>query len=157
MTPPDLQAATSSCLIAREASEMSVSPLQNSSKPPPVPDVPTVMFTPEFSPLKASAAAEVRGPTVEEPSIVMSPERSDGRRRRRCPRGGVVVAAAAGGDERANGERRRGGDQGESASTCHLVVLLSGKGGPGRADPGDRGERNPGPVRRAGDFPVTLW
>ena len=67
---------------------MSVSPLQNSSKPPPVPDVPTVMFTPEFSPWKASAAAEVRGPTVEEPSIVMSPERSD-------PAGAVPAAESS--------------------------------------------------------------
>ena len=107
---------------------MSVSPLQNSSKPPPVPDVPTVMFTPEFSPLKASAAAEVRGPTVEEPSIVMSPERSDPAAAA-VSGGGVVVAAAAGRHERSKGQCRRGDRHGDSASTCHLVVLLSVKGG----------------------------
>jgi hypothetical protein len=41
-------------LIGREASEMSVSPAQNFSKPPPVPEVPTVIFTPGFSAWKAS-------------------------------------------------------------------------------------------------------
>ena len=53
---------------------MSVSPAQKRSKPPPVPEVPTVMLTPEFSPANASAAAEVSGATVEEPSIRMSPD-----------------------------------------------------------------------------------
>jgi hypothetical protein len=42
------QADLSSSSIPREASEMSVSPLQNYSKPPPVPDSPTVIFTPGF-------------------------------------------------------------------------------------------------------------
>ena len=42
--------------IGREASEMSVSPAQNFSKPPPVPDCPTVMFTSGFSSLNRSAA-----------------------------------------------------------------------------------------------------
>ena len=46
MTPFFLQTGTSSSgLIGREASEMSVSPAQNFSNPPPVPDVPTETFT----------------------------------------------------------------------------------------------------------------
>ena len=45
-TPSFLHIGTSSSsLIGREASEMSVSPAQNFSKPPPVPDVPTVILT----------------------------------------------------------------------------------------------------------------
>src|SRR5215212_4953512 len=62
--------------MGREASEMSVSPAQNFSKPPPVPDVPTVTLTPEFSALNSSAIASVSGPTVLDPSTRMSPERS---------------------------------------------------------------------------------
>ena len=51
LIPFFLQIGTSSSgLIGREALEMSVSPLQNFSKPPPVPDVPTVTFTSGFSP-----------------------------------------------------------------------------------------------------------
>ena len=123
-TPPLLQAATSSSSIAREASEMSVSPLQNSSKPPPVPDVPTVMLTSPFSALNASAAAEVRGPTVEEPSMAMSPE-SEAASPPEVGGAGVVVVTAARGGERAHGEHRRGGDQGQTACTCHAWVLSS--------------------------------
>src|SRR3954452_16903394 len=55
---------------------MSVSPAQNFSKPPPVPDVPTVIFTFGFWPWNCSAAACAKGPTVLEPSILMLPERS---------------------------------------------------------------------------------
>jgi hypothetical protein len=44
-------------LIGREASEMSVSPAQNFSKPPPVPEMPTEILTSGFSSLKSSAAA----------------------------------------------------------------------------------------------------
>ena len=51
---------------------MSVSPAQNFSKPPPVPDSPTVILTPGFSPWKASAAAWVSGKTVLEPSIAIA-------------------------------------------------------------------------------------
>ena len=68
-------AAFSSSLIGREASDRSVSPLQNFSKPPPVPEMPTVTWTPEFAAPKASAAAVVSGPTVEEPSAEMVPDR----------------------------------------------------------------------------------
>src|SRR6185503_7597329 len=68
--------ASSSGLIGREASEMSVSPAQNFSKPPPVPDVPTVIFTFGFSPWNASWAAWAKGATVLDPSILIVPERS---------------------------------------------------------------------------------
>src|SRR5215211_4916276 len=66
--------ASSSGLIGREASETSVSPAQNFSNPPPVPEVPTEIFTFGFSPLNCSAAAWAKGPTVLEPSILMLPE-----------------------------------------------------------------------------------
>ena len=48
--------ASSSSLIGREASEMSVSPAQNFSKPPPVPEVPTEIWTSGFCPWNCSAA-----------------------------------------------------------------------------------------------------
>src|SRR5919108_265330 len=71
-----LQIAASSSSIERDASETSVSPAQNFSKPPPVPDVPTVTFTFGFWPWNSSAAAWANGPTVLEPSILMLPDRS---------------------------------------------------------------------------------
>ena len=49
LTPPASQAAISSSPIASEASLASVSPAQNFSKPPPVPEVPTVTLTSGFS------------------------------------------------------------------------------------------------------------
>ena len=52
---------------------MSVSPAQNFSKPPPVPEVPTVMRTPGLSSWKISAATVVSGPTVLEPSTRIVP------------------------------------------------------------------------------------
>ena len=58
-------------MIGRDASEMSVSPAQNFSKPPPVPDVPTVICTSGFSSWNSSAAASANGATVEEPSIAI--------------------------------------------------------------------------------------
>ena len=62
LTPFFLQTGTSSSgLIGRDASEMSVSPAQNFSKPPPVPDSPTVILTSGFSSLKSSAAAWANG------------------------------------------------------------------------------------------------
>ena len=73
-TPPFSHSGTSSSsLIGREASEMSVSPAQNFSKPPPVPDVPTVIWTSGYSSLKSSAAASANGATVDEPSIAIWP------------------------------------------------------------------------------------
>src|SRR6266545_3775774 len=72
------QAFASSDSISRDASEMSVSPAQNFSKPPPVPEVPTVTLTFGFSPLNSSAIASVSGPTVLDPSMRISPERFAG-------------------------------------------------------------------------------
>jgi hypothetical protein len=63
-------------LIGREASEMSVSPAQNFSKPPPVPEEPTVIFTFGLSSLNSSAAACAYGRTVLEPSREILPLRS---------------------------------------------------------------------------------
>ncbi len=60
--PSFSQSGTSSfSSIGREASEMSVSPAQNFSKPPPVPAAPTVMSTSGFSSLNSSAAASANG------------------------------------------------------------------------------------------------
>ena len=91
---------------------MSVSPAQNFSKPPPVPDVPTVIWTSGFSSLKSSAAACVNGATVEEPSMAILPDRSP------PPpppppdaAAGLVVAAARG-----DGQRQRRGERGAGAS-----------------------------------------
>jgi hypothetical protein len=64
---------SSSSLIGRDALEMSVSPAQNFSKPPPVPEVPTETLTPLLSRLNSSPAAAVRGSTVDEPSVTTSP------------------------------------------------------------------------------------
>ena len=62
LTPAFSQTGTSSSsLIGREASEMSVSPAQNFSKPPPVPDWPTEIFTSGLSSLNSSAAAWANG------------------------------------------------------------------------------------------------
>src|SRR5829696_5589543 len=73
-TAPCSQTGTSSSgSIGREASEMSVSPAQNFSKPPPVPEVPTVIFTSGYSSLNSSAAASANGATVDEPSIAIWP------------------------------------------------------------------------------------
>src|SRR5215210_2866769 len=75
LTPPVLQAASSSDSIVRDASLMSVSPAQNFSNPPPVPAWPTEIWTSGFSSLNCSATASVSGPTVLEPSIRIDPER----------------------------------------------------------------------------------
>ena len=61
-TPFSSQTGTSSSsLIGREASEMSVAPVQNTSKPPPVPDWPTVTWIEEPSAVMSSCAAVVIG------------------------------------------------------------------------------------------------
>jgi hypothetical protein len=54
---------------------MSVSPAQKRSNPPPVPEIPTVTWTPEFCASNCSAPAVTRGPTVLEPSTSIRPER----------------------------------------------------------------------------------
>src|SRR5215207_2756291 len=71
------QAAVSSASIPRDASEMSVSPAQNFSNPPPVPEVPTVTRTPEFCSWNSSAAASLSGATVLEPSMLIVPDSWD--------------------------------------------------------------------------------
>ena len=67
-TPFSAQSASSSSLIGREAFDTSVSPRQKRSNPPPVPDVPTVIFTPGSALRKRSAARLMSGATVLEPS-----------------------------------------------------------------------------------------
>ncbi len=66
------QIAVSSSSIAREAFEMSVSSAQKRSKPPPVPEIPTVTSPPPAA-FQSSAALVVKGPTVLEPSAVITP------------------------------------------------------------------------------------
>ena len=56
-----VHSSTSVGLIGREASEMSVSPAQNFLKPPPVPEMPTVIFTSRFFFWNSSATASVIG------------------------------------------------------------------------------------------------
>src|SRR5918999_2955219 len=68
------QAAFSSSSIGRDASEMSVSPLQNFSNPPPVPDVPTGTWTRPCSSWNSSEATVVNGATVLDPSILIVPD-----------------------------------------------------------------------------------
>ena len=71
---------------------MSISPLQKSSKPSPVPGPSTLIATSGFVSLKISATTDEIGSTVEEPEIVIDPVRVSvaGRarvasvRRRRC-------------------------------------------------------------------------
>jgi hypothetical protein len=55
---------------------MSISPAQNFSKPPLVPEAPTVTLTSGFSSLKSSVPASANGWTVLEPSMEIDPERS---------------------------------------------------------------------------------
>ena len=62
------QAVFSESEIGRDASEMSVSPLQNFLNPPPVPEIPTEPFTFGCASAYSDAAALVSGPTVDEPS-----------------------------------------------------------------------------------------
>ena len=68
-----LQSSTSVGFIGLEASEMSVSPMQNFLKPPPVPEMPTVTFVLPFSAFwNSSATASVIGYTVDEPSTLIT-------------------------------------------------------------------------------------
>ena len=90
-------------MIGREALERSVSPRQKRSKPPPVPETPTVTCTSGFSLWNRSAAAVVYGPTVLEPSASMRPERSLAGCLDRRLRGLLVTAPAAAGRKCKNG------------------------------------------------------
>ena len=105
---------------------MSVSPAQNFSKPPPVPDVPTVICTSGFSSLNSSAAASANGATVDEPSIAILPLTSPplGRLRGRGAAGrrALVVVVAAGGD--AERQRARDGEHRRSPVLPHLHSIL---------------------------------
>jgi hypothetical protein len=71
--PASRHSFSSSGSICRDASEMSVSPAQNRSKPPPVPDVPTVTRASGFAAWKSSAARVASGATVLEPSASTEP------------------------------------------------------------------------------------
>ena len=73
--PLSAQASRSESLMGREASLIWVSPRQNFSKPPPVPEKATFTRTSETYP-NSSAIASAMGNTVEEPSMRISPERS---------------------------------------------------------------------------------
>src|SRR3712207_7131500 len=76
-TPFSSHTGTSSATsIGLEASEISVSPLQNASKPSLVPEPPTLMRASGFSSRNNSAAACVIGCTVLDPSMRISPETS---------------------------------------------------------------------------------
>ena len=61
----------SSPLIGREALEIWISPLQNSSNPPPVPEIATFTSASDSS-ANSSAIAWVIGKTVDDPSIEIS-------------------------------------------------------------------------------------
>ena len=70
LTPVFLQTgASSSGLIGREASEMSVSPAQNFSKPPPVPDLPTRDLDVGVLLVEQLGRGLANGQTVDEPSM----------------------------------------------------------------------------------------
>ena len=73
--PFSAHVAASSSLIAREASEMSVSPAQNRANPSPVPGPSTEMFTSGSTSLNSSWTRTEIGSTVDEPEITMSPDR----------------------------------------------------------------------------------
>src|ERR687896_505794 len=72
-TPFSSHSATSSSLIARDASLMSVSPLQKSWKPSPVPGPSTVYWKSGFWAANSSATRLVMGLTVDEPETKISP------------------------------------------------------------------------------------
>ena len=60
--PAAKQASTSFCLMGREALVMSLSPLQNFLKPPPLPERPTVTLTlPPVRMPNSSATASLTG------------------------------------------------------------------------------------------------
>ena len=67
--PFSAAAVASSSLIGRDASEMSVSPVVNRLKPPPVPDTPTFTRTSGCILPNSSATASDTGNTVLDPSI----------------------------------------------------------------------------------------
>ena len=70
------QASSSSCSIGRDASLMSVSPLQNSSNPSLVPGPSTAKLTPGFCVRNFSPTSDVMGSTVDEPEMLSEPDTS---------------------------------------------------------------------------------
>ena len=77
LTPASRHLIASACLIGRDAFARSISLRQNRSKPPPVPEMPTVTRAFVFFFWNPSAAAIAYGPTVLEPSAVTVPLRAD--------------------------------------------------------------------------------
>ena len=73
--PASAHVVASSSLIVREASLISVSPLQNSAKPSPVPGPSTKPVTPGWRAVNASKTRLLIGRTVDDPEIWMSPAR----------------------------------------------------------------------------------
>src|SRR5688572_17563132 len=71
--PLAAHASISEALIGRDASLMSISPLQNFENPPPVPERPTVTRTLLLLRTNSSATASDMGKTVLEPSMVTEP------------------------------------------------------------------------------------
>ena len=84
----------SESLIGREASEITVSPAVNFLNPPPVPEMPTGIWTCGCSFRKSSAAATVTGYTVEDPSMTISPESGPGCAASPLTAGRAVAAGA---------------------------------------------------------------
>ena len=74
-TPVAAHASASASLMARDAPEMSVSPLQNNSKPSPVPGPSTLTATPGATSSNNSATRTETGSTVEEPETSTVPSR----------------------------------------------------------------------------------
>ena len=78
LMPLAKQSSFSESLIWREASEMSVSPSQNSLKPSPVPGPSTVTDTSGATSSNNSATRIEIGSTVDEPEMFTSPETVEG-------------------------------------------------------------------------------
>jgi len=72
--PEAKQSSFSASLIWREASEMSVSPAQNSLKPSPVPGPSTVTDTSGATSSNSSATRIEIGSTVDEPEMFTEPD-----------------------------------------------------------------------------------
>ena len=95
-TPFFAHSAFSSSSIGLEAFETSVSPRQKRSNPPPVPDVPTVIFTPGSALRKRSAARLISGATVLEPSKESRPVSASSSKAPSGSSPSAVVSAASG-------------------------------------------------------------
>ena len=84
---------------------MSVSPAQNFSKPPPVPEVPTVIFTSGFSPWKASCG---RLGERRDRARAVDPDRA--RQVAAAAAAGAAVVVVVARRRRAQGEGAAGGE-----------------------------------------------